>query len=70
MRATIFLVLATGLAACGQTGALYLPDDSVTTPVEIRGPGQQAAPPASAPASAEEAEKAKKSEAPAPPPES
>ena len=26
------------LAACGQTGALYLPDEGVETPVEIRGP--------------------------------
>jgi predicted small lipoprotein YifL len=24
------------LGACGQTGALYLPDEGVTTPVEIR----------------------------------
>ena len=31
------------LAACGQTGALYLPDEGVTTPVEIR-PAPTAAP--------------------------
>ena len=24
------------LAACGQTGALYLPDEGVETPVEVR----------------------------------
>jgi predicted small lipoprotein YifL len=33
------------LAGCGQTGALYLPDEGVTTPVEIR------ATPTAAPAS-------------------
>ncbi len=68
MRAIIIVLLAAGLAACGQTGSLYLPDDSVTTPVEIRGPA--AGTPAAAPTTAEDAEKAKKSEAPAPPPES
>ena len=26
------------LAACGQTGSLYLPDEGVETPVEIRAP--------------------------------
>ena len=26
---------------CGQTGSLYLPDESVETPVEIRGPGEE-----------------------------
>jgi predicted small lipoprotein YifL len=31
------------LAGCGQTGALYLPDEGVTTPVEIR-PAPAAAP--------------------------
>jgi len=30
------LLAACLLAACGQTGALYLPDEGVTTPVEIR----------------------------------
>jgi predicted small lipoprotein YifL len=24
------------LAGCGQTGALYMPDEGVTTPVEVR----------------------------------
>lgn len=28
--------LACLLAACGQTGPLYMPDEGVTTPVEIR----------------------------------
>jgi predicted small lipoprotein YifL len=41
------------LAACGQTGALYLPDTGVTTPVEIRSapatpPAEAATPPAGA----------------------
>jgi predicted small lipoprotein YifL len=30
------VTLACLLAACGQTGSLYLPDEGVTTPVEIR----------------------------------
>jgi predicted small lipoprotein YifL len=33
--------IALALAACGQTGSLYLPDESVETPVEIRGPADQ-----------------------------
>jgi predicted small lipoprotein YifL len=40
------------LAGCGQTGALYLPDEGVTTPVEIR-PAPAAAP-ATAPTAAAE----------------
>ena len=30
------MALAILVTACGQTGSLYLPDDSVETPVEIR----------------------------------
>jgi predicted small lipoprotein YifL len=43
----IFLALALAFAAtgCGQTGSLFLPDDTIETPVEIRGPGEAAAPP-------------------------
>jgi predicted small lipoprotein YifL len=38
-------VLATALlAACGQTGSLYLPDEGVETPVEIRTPATTPAP--------------------------
>ena len=55
MRAAFLLSCTAGLAACGQTGALYLPDESVQTPVEIRGP--QAEP-----------DKDKKEEKPTPPP--
>jgi len=36
------------LAGCGQTGALYLPDEGVTTPVEIR-PAPTATPAATTP---------------------
>ncbi len=36
MRASLVLVLVATIAACGQTGSLYLPDESVETPVEIR----------------------------------
>jgi len=43
--------LACLLAACGQTGPLYLPDEGVTTPVEIR-PAPAAQEPAPAPAPA------------------
>lgn len=34
LRLTPAALLA--LAGCGQTGALYLPDEGVTTPVEVR----------------------------------
>ncbi len=36
MRTALLMALATAVTACGQTGSLYLPDDSVETPVEIR----------------------------------
>lgn len=60
------LAAAALLAACGQTGALYLPDEGVTTPVEIRGPATTAPAPApETPAPApEEEEKDKKTEPP------
>jgi predicted small lipoprotein YifL len=35
MRVLILLLLATA-TACGQTGSLYLPDETIETPVEIR----------------------------------
>jgi predicted small lipoprotein YifL len=38
------------LAACGQKGPLYLPDEGVKTPIEIRGPGVTPAGPTTAPA--------------------
>ena len=44
MRIFIALALALAGAGCGQTGSLYLPDDSVETPVEIRGPGDPETP--------------------------
>jgi predicted small lipoprotein YifL len=46
MRAIIAVLALPALAACGQTGSLYLPDESVGTPVEIRGP---APPPVASP---------------------
>lgn len=47
--------LACLLAACGQTGPLYMPDEGVTTPVEIRtAPAQPAGPAATARPAAEE----------------
>ena len=36
MRQSLLLIACTLVAACGQTGPLYLPDEGVTTPVEIR----------------------------------
>jgi len=61
------LAAAALLAACGQTGALYLPDEGVTTPVEIRGPATTAPTPApETPQPApEEEEKDKKTDPPA-----
>lgn len=41
------LAAAALLAACGQTGALYLPDEGIETPVEIRGPATPAQSPPS-----------------------
>lgn len=58
------------LAGCGQTGALYLPDEGVTTPVTIR-PSQTPAPasePATAPGQAPAEEKQDDSKADAKPP--
>jgi predicted small lipoprotein YifL len=49
-RAMRFLPVAIALAvaACGQTGSLYLPDESIESPVEIRtGEPPSPAPPAS-----------------------
>ncbi len=57
MRILIALALALAAHGCGQTGSLYLPDDRVETPVEIRGPGETPPP-----------EDEKKEEKPAPPP--
>jgi len=48
MRALLFSCCAV-LAGCGQTGALYLPDEGVETPVEIRGPATPAPEPAPEP---------------------
>lgn len=55
----VVLALAALLAACGQTGALYLPDEGVETPVEIRGPATPAPEqtPATPPAPEEEEDK-------------
>jgi predicted small lipoprotein YifL len=34
----LVISIALVITACGQTGSLYLPDESVETPVEIREP--------------------------------
>jgi predicted small lipoprotein YifL len=51
MRRLPLILAAALLAACGQTGPLYLPDEDISTPVETRAPAP-AAPeaPAQAPA--------------------
>ncbi len=36
MRVVLILAALIAVTACGQTGSLYLPDDTVETPVEIR----------------------------------
>jgi predicted small lipoprotein YifL len=36
MRIALTLVIMILATACGQTGSLYLPDESIETPVEIR----------------------------------
>jgi len=61
MRSTFLMATMALLAGCGQTGALYLPDQDVKTPVEIRGPATPATP--------AEPDKDKKDEKPAPSPE-
>jgi predicted small lipoprotein YifL len=38
MRPALIIPLLLALAACGQTGPLYLPDANVETPVEIHAP--------------------------------
>jgi len=66
---TACAILACLLAACGQTGPLYLPDEGVTTPVEIRtGPAQPAAPAAPEPAAAQPVAPKKDEGDDAPPP--
>ena len=49
------------LAACGQTGPLYLPDEGITTPVEITS--------APVPAPAAKPETPREDDEPAPPPQ-
>ncbi len=36
MRFVLGMVTLFAVASCGQTGSLYLPDETVETPVEIR----------------------------------
>jgi len=55
MKETLILLAACLLTACGQTGALYLPDEGITTPVEIR-PGPAGQPSTAAQPEADEEE--------------
>lgn len=43
MRLALAIAVMMLAGGCGQTGSLYLPDESVETPVEIRGPGEEPA---------------------------
>jgi predicted small lipoprotein YifL len=36
MRVAFVLAILSTATACGQTGSLYLPDEAIETPVEIR----------------------------------
>ena len=38
MRGALALAMLAAATACGQTGSLYLPDEQIETPVEIRVP--------------------------------
>ena len=63
MRRLLPILAASLLAACGQTGPLYLPDEGIETPVEVRGPAPAApedtqAPPVAADAPLEDDEPA------------
>lgn len=58
MRAILLIPATCLLAACGQTGPLYLPDEGIETPVEIRN--------APAPPPAAEPETPRKDKEPAP----
>jgi len=60
MRIVLAMVTLIALAACGQTGSLYLPDQALETPVEIRTPVTSAP----APAPAEEDKEKKNTQPP------
>ena len=65
MKPSLTILLAASLlAACGQTGALYLPDEGITTPVEIRPAPTTEAPAATPPEEGED----ERDENPATPP--
>jgi predicted small lipoprotein YifL len=55
MRRLPLILAAALLAACGQTGPLYLPDAGIETPVEVRGPAPAAPQEPEAPTDAAEA---------------
>jgi predicted small lipoprotein YifL len=67
MRVILLFALLSTLAACGQTGSLYLPDEAIESPVEIRttAPPAPAPPPSAIPAPKDD----KKEEKPAEPPD-
>lgn len=61
MRPALIIALLLALAACGQTGPLYLPDANVETPVEIRPPAPAPVP---TPAPADEDKEKKNTQPP------
>ena len=64
MRLALIIALLPALAACGQTGPLYLPDANVETPVEIRSTATPAPVPAPAPTAPVDEDKEKKNTQP------
>jgi len=46
MRAALLVAWLATATACGQTGSLYLPDEAIESPVEIRTTAPAPAPPA------------------------
>ena len=65
MRAALLLTLLSAVTACGQTGSLYLPDETIESPVEIRTTAPSpAAPPPVTPAPEEEKKEEKATQPP------
>jgi len=60
MRAALLVALLATATACGQTGSLYLPDEAIESPVEIR----TTAPAPAAPATEEEKKEEKATQPP------
>ena len=60
VRAALLVALLATATACGQTGSLYLPDEAIESPVEIR----TTAPAPAAPATEEDKKEEKATQPP------